>query len=90
LTAAGETLLAGLDVDVAALRARRRPLTRTCRDLTERGHDHLAGAVGAAIATSMIDRGWIVRRPGTRAVTVTDAGHRGTERWLGVDLPAAA
>ena len=89
VTAPGEALFGELDIDIAAMRAVRRPLTRTCMDITEYRH-HLAGALGAAIATQMIERRWVTRRTGTRAVIVTDQGHRSAERWLDVELPAAA
>lgn len=84
MTATGERELRRLGVDPAALRSgRRRPLCRPCLDWTER-RDHLAGAAGAAIVTSMIDRKWIVRLPGTRAVRLTMRGREGIHRALGV------
>jgi hypothetical protein len=41
-------------------------------DWTER-RPHLAGALGAALTTTLLDRGWIRRRAG-RGVASTDAG----------------
>jgi DNA-binding transcriptional ArsR family regulator len=48
LTAAGERLLGGLGVDVAAVARRRRAFARRCLDWTERA-PHLSGALGAAL-----------------------------------------
>jgi DNA-binding transcriptional ArsR family regulator len=75
LTATGETRLRELGVEVAELRQVRRPLLRQCVDWTER-RPHLAGALGAAIATRLLQLGWIVRVPDSRAVAVTPVGAR--------------
>ena len=71
----------GVDLDVA--RQERRRFATACLDWTER-QPHLGGAVGAALWAELTARGWIVRRPGTRAVAVTSAGTRGLKRALGV------
>lgn len=52
----------------------RRRLAFECLDATERA-PHLAGALGAALAETLIDRGW-VRRGDGRAVRLTAAGRR--------------
>jgi DNA-binding transcriptional ArsR family regulator len=81
-------LLVALDVDVAAVAAAsRRPLLAFCVDWTEQRH-HLAGALGAAIATRMFECGWIERAPTPRAVRLTDVGRQGLDR-LQLRLPAA-
>ena len=54
----------------------RRALARPCLDWSERRY-HLAGALGAAVATSLFERRWLERLPGSRAVRVTPAGARG-------------
>jgi DNA-binding transcriptional ArsR family regulator len=72
-----------LGVGVEELRAGRRPLTRVCVDWSER-RPHIAGALGAALASRLFERRWIERRPGVRAIAVTDAGRGGLAEWLGV------
>jgi hypothetical protein len=52
-------------------------------DWSER-RPHVAGALGAAFATRLFERRWIERRPGVRAVAVTDAGRSGLAEVLGV------
>jgi DNA-binding transcriptional ArsR family regulator len=84
VTAHGERGLAQLDIDVGALRTLRRPLTRVCIDWSER-RPHLAGALGAAIASGFLDRRWLERRPGMRAVAVTPRGRRALAEWPGVE-----
>ncbi len=59
-------------VDLASLTGRR-PLVRACTDWTER-RPHVAGALGAALLTSMLSRGWLSRRPDGRALNVTPLG----------------
>ncbi|HET6551548.1 MAG TPA: hypothetical protein VFG79_23980, partial [Solirubrobacter sp.] len=66
-------------VDVSSLNGRR-PLVRACVDWTER-RPHVAGALGAALLHSMLDRGWVRRRPDGRALNVTPAGHEALARW---------
>ena len=61
---------------------RLRLVVRLCLDWTER-RSHLAGGVGAALASVFFERGWIRRADG-RAITVTDAGRAGLQRELGL------
>lgn len=63
-----------------------RPLVRSCTDWTER-REHLAGALGAALATTCLERGWVRRQSGTRALRVTDSGRRAFADRLGAILP---
>ncbi len=69
----GEAWLGALGVDVAALRQTRRPLVRACLDWSER-RDHLAGAVGAAILTRMLELRLARRDAVGRAVSLSDRG----------------
>jgi hypothetical protein len=91
LTPDGEAWARSFGIDLDALRARRRPLIRYCTDWTEQQH-HLAGGLGAALASELVQRGWIERARKGRAVTLTAAGHRGLREQFHVDLeqPAAA
>jgi hypothetical protein len=75
VTAAGAQFLAELGVDLEAARERRRIFCRPCLDWTER-RPHLAGAVGAALATRCFDLGWLQRRRDSRALVITSAGRR--------------
>ena len=82
LTDTGADLLIRLGVHVEAAGAGRRPLIRSYLDWSEQ-RDHLAGALGAAVAARMLDAGWIVRVERSRAVRLTPAG-------LGLELEAVA
>ena len=86
LTPRAERVFDTLGVDLAVVRQERRRLATACLDWTER-QPHLGGALGAALWGELMARGWIVRRPGTRAVVLTAAGTRGLKRTLGVSLP---
>ena len=55
---------------------KRRVFCRACLDWTER-RPHLAGAVGAALATRCLDLGWIKRMREGRALTITPVGRTG-------------
>jgi DNA-binding transcriptional ArsR family regulator len=81
----GAEWLGGLDIHVSDLHRERRVLARPCLDWSER-RDHLAGAVGAALASSLLDRGWVVRMEGTRAVRLTLRGREGLYRTIGLEV----
>jgi DNA-binding transcriptional ArsR family regulator len=49
---------------------------RYCVDWTEQRH-HLSGAVGRALATQLLELGWLRRAPRGRAVHLTDLGRTG-------------
>jgi DNA-binding transcriptional ArsR family regulator len=80
---------AEIGVDLAAVESARRPTLRSCLDWTER-RDHLAGGLGAAMTTELIDRGWVRRHEASRIVTLTAAGSRGLREWLGVEIGAGS
>ena len=60
--------------------------SRACVDWTEQ-RGHIAGTVGRAVLTSLLDRGWLVRDEETRALRLTGAGRDGLSAELGVALP---
>lgn len=69
----------GLDETLAllglpALAGKRAPVLR-CLDWSER-RPHVAGALGAAIQARALERRWVERLPGSRAVRVTQAGRQ--------------
>jgi DNA-binding transcriptional ArsR family regulator len=68
----------GIDLDRPANRSGRRSgrlLCRPCLDWSER-RPHIAGTIGAALCAHSIEKGWIRRNDGTRAVTITPKGQR--------------
>jgi DNA-binding transcriptional ArsR family regulator len=73
ITTGGVAWLDDLGLDTVTLRAGRRPMARACLDWTER-RPHLAGAVGAVLCGHFIDRGWLRRISGQRALRLTQAG----------------
>ncbi|NVB84414.1 MAG: helix-turn-helix transcriptional regulator [Kofleriaceae bacterium] len=64
----------------------RRPLSRSCLDWTERV-PHVAGRIGAAIASVCLDARWLVPARDSRALRVTDRGRVALGRELGLVLP---
>jgi len=85
LTDHGAGWLRDFGVDIDAVRAGRRPLIRYCLDWSEQRH-HLAGALGAAMARLLFERGWLTCADGSRAVIVTEPGDRALKAQLGVGL----
>jgi len=78
-----------LGVDLAGCRRSRRHFARPCLDWTER-RMHLAGSLGAAVATALVDKDWL--RPGGtgRGMRITDNGRAGLRGTFGVDPDAIA
>jgi hypothetical protein len=79
--------LEALGVDAASLLDdhARRPLLRICLDWTEQRH-HVGGRLGAAVLDASVGQGWVERRRGYRAVTLTEPGRRALQERLGLDL----
>lgn len=82
VTEAGEAFLRSLSV-TAAKPARGRLFCRPCLDWSER-RPHVAGVLGAALCTRCFELGWVRRKEGSRALTVTPAGWRGFAEHFGV------
>ena len=82
LGAEAEARCASLGIDLEALERQRRPVVRGCLDWSER-ELHVAGALGAAIASRLFELGWLRRRTGNRSVDVINAERL---RELGVEL----
>lgn len=79
LTPAGQRFLCDAGITLRAS-GTRRPACRACLDWSER-RPHLAGAVGAALLTSFLDRGWLRRLPRSRALAYTLPGRRAFEQF---------
>jgi hypothetical protein len=83
VTAEGDRQLAELGIDLEAARRGRRACARPCLDWTERRH-HLAGALGAAVTSVMLDRGWFARAGAGRGLRITETGRA---RLLALGVP---
>jgi DNA-binding transcriptional ArsR family regulator len=86
LTEPGHRHLEAVGLDIDALRKQRRAFARPCLDWTER-RPHLAGALGAGIAHHLLEREWLTRRPGSRALRVTDDGRSQLRDLFGLNIP---
>lgn len=85
LTRAGASFLAEtLGIDVQRARSSRRQFARACFDWTERTH-HLAGALGAALLTRLLELQWLERMSHSRALRVTATGRRALRATLDID-----
>jgi DNA-binding transcriptional ArsR family regulator len=63
----------------------KRIFCRPCLDWSER-RSHIAGRLGAALATRCMDLKWIERQRDSRAVTITAAGMQGFAETFGIHL----
>ena len=62
------------------------PAVRGCLDWTE-GAPHLAGRLGSAILSALLDQKWLLRRPKDRALNITNLGNARLDE-LGLSLGA--
>jgi DNA-binding transcriptional ArsR family regulator len=83
VTPEGRAGFRSMGVDAEALKAQRRAFARRCLDWTER-RPHLAGALGASLATGCIERQWIRRRDKYRGLDITSVGVVSLNELLGV------
>jgi len=75
----------GIAADALTGQGGHRPACRPCLDWSER-RPHLAGAIGAALATHCFERHWIEHIRDSRAVRITTAGRAGLRSSFGIDL----
>jgi len=61
-------------------------VVRGCLDWTEQ-RDHIAGGLGRALMSRLLELGWLARDERTRALRLTDAGRTNLPVQLGVHLP---
>ncbi len=85
----GQSFLEKLGVDLAAARKLRRAFARQCLDWTER-RVHLAGALGASIASLCLMRNWVVLSQEGRALQISPKGKRAFVANFGVRLESVA
>jgi DNA-binding transcriptional ArsR family regulator len=87
VTDAGRKFFARLGIDLSGPQKSHRIFCRPCLDWSER-RPHLAGHVGAQIANFCLERSWLARKNGSRALTVGRPGMKMLQRTFGVDAKA--
>ncbi|MDB5361859.1 MAG: transcriptional regulator [Rhodospirillales bacterium] len=88
VTDGGAAFFRGIGIDLSPDRPRQRCFCRPCLDWSER-RPHLAGALGAALAATAFEQGWIERLRDTRAVAVTEPGEAAMTALFGPLMAAA-
>jgi DNA-binding transcriptional ArsR family regulator len=63
----------------------RRVFCRPCLDWSER-RPHLAGRLGAALASRCFELGWVAQQRDTRALAISEAGRQGFRETFGIVL----
>jgi DNA-binding transcriptional ArsR family regulator len=85
VTLPGSKFFLDFGMDMEALRKHRRIFCGPCLDWSER-RPHLAGAVGAALASRLIALKWIERVRDTRTLKITASGDEGLRQLFGLAL----
>ncbi len=84
LGARAQEVFSGLAIDLAIVQEEKRQFATACLDWTE-NRPHLGGALGAAVRSRFMERGWVERQPSSRALLLTGRGRRAIAR-LGIRL----
>jgi DNA-binding transcriptional ArsR family regulator len=84
VTRSGREFLSSFGASLVPQHAAKRVYCKPCLDWSERRY-HVAGHVGAEVCRRCLELKWIERQSGTRAVVVTQKGHRGFQRIFSVD-----
>jgi hypothetical protein len=83
---AGKRFLTGFGSALMPASGSRRIFCRPCLDWSERRY-HIAGYVGAEICRCFLERGWLMRQRGSRAIRLTATGRRGLREVFGMEVP---
>ena len=86
LTPEGDRWFKDQGIDTFALRCQRRKFLRGCLDWTER-QPHVGGALGAAWLDHCLEKRWIARITGTRALRISPTGLAAFRDLLGFEVP---
>jgi hypothetical protein len=89
LTDNGLAFFEKLGISLEPLRRIRRPMCRPCLDWSER-RPHLAGITGSALGHAALERGWVVRKRNSRALSVTSRGAKALKGIFGIDVVPAS
>lgn len=82
LTEKGRGFFSAFGLDLPSLEKGKRPVCRACLDWSER-RSHLGGALGAALLSDLVKRGWVKRDSG-RVLTFTAQGKIEFDRAFGL------
>lgn len=85
ITTKGERLLSRLEIDLKSVRSRRRVFARCCMDWSER-RPHIAGALGAELASRFLEFGWLTRTQTNRTLCITAHGVREFGSVFSIDV----
>ncbi len=85
LTDEGRKAIAGLGIDLEAVRSLRRRFAYACVDWSER-RPHIGGALGNAILQVALKQQWFVQDLDSRALTLTALGRRQMQARFGLKI----
>jgi DNA-binding transcriptional ArsR family regulator len=85
VTPAGEKWFESIGINIEKLQQKNRTFARQCLDRSERKH-HLAGALGAALCSKMLENDWIRKKRNSREVLVTYKGRKKLSALLDLNV----
>jgi len=75
VTSTGKKWFNAINLDIEKLKQKKRSFALHCLDRSERRH-HLAGSLGAALCSKMIENDWIRKKKNSREVILTYEGRK--------------
>ncbi|MDB5001918.1 MAG: winged helix-turn-helix transcriptional regulator [Mucilaginibacter sp.] len=81
----GDTIFGRLGIDLPLPKNGNRKFAFGCMDWTEKT-PHLAGALGAAVCQLFLDKKWVARKTGTRAIVITASGKQALKELVGLEF----
>lgn len=81
---ASEVFFNKLEIDVQSLKPSSKPIVKLCLDWTERRH-HISGPLATALMDKALQKNWLERRTGSRALVITALGYEVLERDFGLE-----
>ncbi|AXT61160.1 transcriptional regulator [Aquimarina sp. AD10] len=85
VTNSGKKWFNSLGIDIDAIKQKKRSFAFQCLDWSERKH-HIAGALGASILETMIEKDWIRKKANSRELTMTSTGKKELKNRLNIDV----
>ncbi|RAT06461.1 transcriptional regulator [Bacillus cereus] len=85
ITKSGQAFLTEFDIDVNAIKQKKRIFAKACLDSTEREH-HLAGSLGNVLLEKLLQLNWIQRVPKSRAIKVTPNGKKKLKQIFSIPI----
>lgn len=85
VTQEGRLFFEQFHIDIIELQLKKKIFAKSCLDWSERKH-HLGGLLGTALLSKMLVLGWMIKKQGSRNITVTPRGKLKLKKLLDINI----